>query len=326
MLNWSRRGFLLAPSGFVFAASVAGDEAVSRSPADGDSMKIIDTHIHIVDTRLPGVPLKQAPDGTAFDADIKTRAEAIRKEMEAAGIEHALGMPCWDAGDDDPLGVSETLELAREVPGLHAIGIADPTRTDPAHLERVEDLLRRKRVKALKAYLGYLHYGPDSPNYRPYYELAARYDIPVVFHTGDTYSHMAKVKYAHPLGVDEVAVDYPSVRFVLAHVGNPWTIDTAEVLYKNNKAERANVWTDLSGLVVGSAEDFAAYRQQGWLKQVVADIRKAFDYAERPDRFLYGSDWPLAPMATYRDFILEVIPEPYHAAVFRDNARALFQL
>ena len=43
----------------------------------------------------------------------------------------------------------------------------------------------------------------------PYGRLAAKYDIPVIFHTGDTYSQSAKVKYAHPLFIDDVAVDFP---------------------------------------------------------------------------------------------------------------------
>ena len=54
------------------------------------------------------------------------------------------------------------------------------------------------------------------------------------------------------------------------------------------------------------------------------NVGRAFRYAEKPDRFLYGSDWPLAPLGTYRDFIRTMIPEKHHDAVFRDNARALF--
>ncbi len=46
-----------------------------------------------------------------------------------------------------------------------------------------------------------------------------KYSIPIIFHTGDTYSRKAKLKYAHPLGVDEVVVDYPEVNFVLAPSG-----------------------------------------------------------------------------------------------------------
>ncbi len=296
-------------------------------------MKTIDTHIHVVHPGIPGIPAKAAPDGTALvdpitgpKKEVDILVKEIKDEMEAAGIEHALCMPCRQMGADDPLGINGILRLAEGVPGLHPIGVADPTRNNKKHLESVANILKGGKVKAFKAYLGYLHFGPDSPNYRPYYELAARSDIPFIFHTGDTYSHLAKVKYAHPLLVDEVAVDHPDVRFVLAHLDYPWTIDAAEVLYKNNKQERANVWTDLSGLVVGSAEKFRAYREQGFLKQVTVEVRKVFDYVERPDRFLYASDWPLAPLATYRDFIREAIPGEFQQAVFYNNAQALFKL
>jgi predicted TIM-barrel fold metal-dependent hydrolase len=91
------------------------------------------------------------------------------------------------------------------------------------------------------SHLGYLQFGPEHPNYVPYYEIAARYHLPVIVQTGDNWSTKAKVKYAHPLRMDEVAVDHPEVRFVLAHFGNPWLIDAAEVVFKN-----PNVWADLS--------------------------------------------------------------------------------
>src|SRR5262249_9682147 len=152
-----------------------------------------------------------------------------------------------------PLGVAGTLQVARLVTGLHAVGVADPTRTDPDHLRRADAALATGRVRALKGYLGYLHYGPEHPGYRPYYELAEGYNVPFSFHTGDTYSPRAKLRFAHPLLVDEVAVDHPQVRFVLAHLGNPWLLEAAEVVYKN-----VNVWADLSGLALGDAEGFAA--------------------------------------------------------------------
>ena len=116
--------------------------------------------------------------------------------------------------------------------------------------------------------------------------LAARHGLPVVFHTGDTYSPRAKLRYARPLLIDDVAVDHPDTRFVLAHLGNPWLTDAAEVVYKN-----VNVWADLSGLVVGEAERFADEAERDMLSDLTASVRRAFRYAERPNRFLYGSDW-----------------------------------
>jgi hypothetical protein len=339
----SRRTVLMSVGGAVAAGALGvgtwqacrffgrGDSStspISDAGEENSTVKaVIDAHVHVVSVNLPGVPEARAPDGTPFDAPIDQLARCIQAEMRRAKVEHALCMPRRELSMADPLGVEGTRRLATRVPGLHPIGLADPERFDDAHVQRVEDTLTRGDVVALKAYLGYLHHGPQSPGYRPYYELASKYKIPVIFHCGDTFSHLAKVKYAHPLHVDDVAVDFPETNFVIAHLGNPWLQDAAEVIYKNNKkGGKENVWADLSGLVVGSEEDFQSYRQQGSLKTIRDDVRKALDFAERPDRFLYGSDWPLAPMAVYRDFIREIVPKQHHQAVFYDNAKALFRL
>jgi predicted TIM-barrel fold metal-dependent hydrolase len=278
---------------------------------------MIDAHIHVVPPRLPGV----GSLNPLLDAGPDVVAGELRRQMQQAGIEHALAMGCWNPTEEDPLGTAATLETARLVPGLYAVGIADPTRTEPDHLRRVDAVLTARKVVALKGYLGYLHYGPDHPGYSPYYELAARHALPFIFHTGDTYSPRAKLRFSHPLAVDEVAVDHPKVRFVLAHLGNPWVIEGAEVVYKN-----VNVWADLSGLVVGDEVMLKSEERRDVLQDVAAQLGRAFRYAERPNRFLYGSDWPLVPMAGYRDFIQTIIPEVYHEQVFNDNARSLFRL
>lgn len=278
---------------------------------------MIDVHIHAVPPNLPGTgPL--SPLLTRPPDDV---AAVIRREMQNAGVTSVFAMGAWNRGDDDPLGVAETLAIAKKVPGMKAIGVADPTHTDAEHFRRVEGLLERGTVVALKGYLGYLHYEPAHPNYCRYYELAARYNIPVMFHTGDTYSPRAKLKYAQPLGVDEVAVDHPDTRFVICHIGNPWTLDAAEVIYKN-----MNVWGDLSGLVVGSEEAFVTDEGREAALELSHAVRRAIRYSERPNRFVYGTDWPLAPMTAYRDFMLSAIPGEYRQPVFEDNARVLFRI
>lgn len=276
---------------------------------------MIDTHVHVVPPNLPGVgPLSPALRGSPDNV-----ARIVREQMLEGGFQFALAMGSLSQFDDDPLGVQHTLRIAEQVAGLYAIGVANPERTDPDFLRRVDAVLKARRVVALKAYLGYLHYPPAHDNYRPYYELAARYRLPVVFHTGDTYSPNAKLKFAHPLGVDEVAVDHPEVHFVIAHIGNPWTVDAAEVVYKN-----MNVWADLSGLLVGQEGDFADPDGAAARHDVLERIRLAWRYAERPNRFVYGSDWPLAPMRSYRDFIRQAIPEAFHEMIFVENAQLLF--
>lgn len=278
---------------------------------------MIDMHIHAVTPQLPGV--RSFPE--YLDGPPDTVASILQQQMHDSGTEAILGMGHLGGSTEDPLGIASTLRIAAFLPQLYAIGIADPTRTSIDHLQQVEQQIKSGKVIALKGYLGYLYYGPDSPHYIPYYELAARYQLPFIFHTGDNYSDFAKVKYAHPLLVDEVAVDHRGVNFVMAHFGNPWITDAAEVLYKNE-----NVWADLSGLLVGDENYFASLNERGILRRTIERIRQGIEFTERPDKFLYGTDWPLAPMNTYRDFVRQLFPEAVHQAVFHDNAKNLFRL
>ncbi len=321
----SRRDALHTLGGALLAGIATGRTAPAFDERPADDL-IVDTHIHVVESRLPGAfeiktPLppfgKTDPDGP------KKFADALTVEAKTAGVGHALCMPRFQVSDKDPLGIGETLEVASRVRGLklHPVGLAHPERFDRDHLARVEAVLKKGRVKALKAYLGYLHYEPLSPGYRLYFKLAAKYDVPVIFHCGDTFSRTAKVKYSHPVQIDEVAVDFPKTKFVIAHFGNPWLMDAAQVVYKNE-----NVWIDLSGILVGDADAFAQKEKGGVLKREVNRIKQAIEYMEAPDRFLYGTDWPLAPMPVYRDFVRRLFPEKERAAVFGGTAKKLFGL
>jgi uncharacterized protein len=278
---------------------------------------MIDVHIHTVPPRLPG----SGPLSTLLEEPLARRAAAIRQAMASAKIEHAFAMGELNATPEDPLGVASTFAVMARVPGLSAIGIMDPARDpqDREHFAAVHAALADRRIVALKGYLGYTHYEPSHANYRRYYELAAQHRVPVVFHTGDTYSKLAKLRYAHPLGIDDVAVDHPDCNFVIAHLGNPWTLDAAEVIYKND-----NVWADLSGFLVGDASLFEAEDWDETLADVAGRILYAVQYAEKRDRIVYGSDWPLIPMAPYQRFLADVLPDDWHTEVFEENARRLF--
>jgi predicted TIM-barrel fold metal-dependent hydrolase len=325
----TRRAIFGLAGGTAMVGALAGLRELtgSNGPEDGQpGGPVIDTHIHVVPSGLPGI--KPLPEDVErlYKGPLSGMADRLKVEMDGAKIELAFGMGSLGGPPEDPLGIARTLELCRSVPGLRAIGIADPRRTEPAHLKAVEAQIERHRDRlvAFKAYLGYLHFGPEDPNYVPYYKLAAKYHLPVIVHTGDNWSTTAKVKYAHPLRMDEVAVDHPEVRFVLAHFGNPWLIDAAEVVYKN-----ANVWADLSGLFVGNDKEIrelldAAGARESAPGLLISDLKKAIAYVGDYGRFLYGSDWPLAPMGPYRRLIESLIPEEHRRAVFKANAEHVF--
>ncbi len=65
--------------------------------------------------------------------------------------------------------------------------------------------------------------------------------LPVVLHIGTSAVSYAPLEYAHPLKMDFVAIKFPKLKMVLAHVGHPWHGDCLAVVRKHE-----NVWADVS--------------------------------------------------------------------------------
>ena len=210
-----------------------------------------------------------------------------------------------------PQGVSEPPVASLPGPVRWCSGVAaDP---DTVAIGRA---LAAGRARCIKIYLGYVARWASDPAYEPVYRLAARYGVPVVFHTGDTESARAKLKYADPLTVDEVAVDHPDVVFVIAHCGNPWTQSAAEVAYKN-----PNVYLECSALMAGNMDDVAPDARATYVVDV---IRWVLGYVEDPAKLMFASDWPLVDVAGYVRAYMEAVPEADWDAVFYGNAARVF--
>ena len=171
-------------------------------------------------------------------------------------------------------------------------------------------------VACVKIYLGYVHRMPDDPAYAPIYDLAARHGVPVVFHTGDTSEADAKLRYAHPLALDELAVDRRDLTMVIAHCGNPWIETAAEIAYKN-----PNVFIECSALMTG---DMDAIDPDAVERYVTDAIRYVWGYIEDPSKLMFGSDWPLVDVESYVRAYAAAIPPEHHAAVFHDNAARIY--
>ena len=211
--------------------------------------------------------------------------------MAANGVDHAVVLTSYKVNVDRP-SVEQVLEMLAEDPRttvVEGLRWRSESRTDLFHMEeRIRDGL----VKGIKLYPGYDLYAINDPSLEAVFRIAAKHDVPVMIHCGDTYAKDAKVRQAHPLLVDDVAVDYPDVRFVICHLGNPWFQDTAEVLYKND-----NVFADISGLTLGDF-DYAFERY------LVSRVKDLIAYMGDPgSQLMYGSDWPLVEMGPYVRFL-----------------------
>ncbi len=289
-----------------------------QTPAPEAAQPVIDVHVH---ANFEDPVLRHQAE-TISRVDFS--AQGLAAEMAASHVEQAIWLGFESDGAElsrtaaNPLGL---VEKAAPLAGLHFVGGINPERLDAEALGHIEALLASGRMIGLKIYLGYYPLPPGAQVYQPLYALAEKYACPVVFHTGDTYSPNAKVRFAQPLPIDDLAVDHRGVTFVIAHLGNPWTMDAAEVLYKNS-----NVYADLSGFLVGDAAYFEDPANEESLERAAGRIREAFDWVGNPKKFLYGSDWPLAPMQHYLRFVKRAIPAEHQHLVFYENATTVFHL
>jgi uncharacterized protein len=93
---------------------------------------------------------------------------------------------------------------------------------------------------------------PDNEEYFPVYEKIEEYNIPVLFHAGQTnikvISSDPKVrkatnsKYSHPMNFDMIARLFPKMTIVLAHMGYPHYVDAWSVAHAN-----PNIYLDIAG-------------------------------------------------------------------------------
>jgi predicted TIM-barrel fold metal-dependent hydrolase len=183
-------------------------------------------------------------------------------------------------------------------------------------LAGLEAALQDGTIACIKIYLGYVHRYASDPSYQPVYQLAARFRVPVVFHTGDTADPSAKLIYADPLTVDEVAVDHRDVTFVIAHCGNPWIESAAEVAYKN-----PNVYLECSAMMTGDMDELPAETVARYVTDMISWV---FGYLEDPGKLMFGSDWPLVSIPAYVRAYARAIPREHWDAVFYGNAARVF--
>jgi len=276
-------------------------------------MKIIDAHIH-----LSNIESFKETAKSLSKVDYST--DGVQSEMKDANIVLAIGMGVTETphmGFPDykaqtPMG----LDLGDILPPniVYCAGV-NPYKLDSFSIRELEREIHKDHVVGIKIYLGYYPFYAYDKVYNPVYELAEKYNLPVVFHTGDTYSERGLLKYSHPLAIDEVAVKYRNIRFMMAHFGDPWTLTGAEILYKNR-----NVYADLSGLVVGARAELEKAQEGIFLQH----LRHAIVYANSYDKLLFGTDWPLAPFQPYIEFIQNLIPSEYHEDVFYNTALKVF--
>ncbi|MHA2041414.1 MAG: amidohydrolase family protein [Candidatus Thorarchaeota archaeon] len=297
-------------------------------------MRVIDAHVHtwtrdiISKKDLEARRIAAERDGT--EPLLDSPIEDLRAAMSDAGVERAVILPI-DSGlnQDMPLTMREKTDWhAEEVEGnpnlITFVGL-DPRRGKEG-LDELERAVKEKNCRGWKIYPPNGFY-PDNEEFYPYYELCAELDVPVVIHQGFT-SRFKHIKYGQPVNIDSVAVDFPKLKIVLAHVGVPWVEEALTIAAKN-----PNVSVDVSGWQIFAASSTAR------IYSMIADAKMLRVF---PNRMIWGSDFPLfepvMPLKKWMEFFVnlqmpdsmlemgypKVSPEEIETVMWKNASRLFF--
>ena len=269
-------------------------------------MKIIDAHIH---TNFHHPELAKF----AKEEKIPFSWSYLQRQLNQHNVAGAIIITS-DHNNPTPGEEALLTSQRKQDQRLFPVCSIHPDYTTRADVNKVEKLLQEKALFGMKILPGYHPVYPSDQKYHAFYTLAEKYKVPVIIHTGDTFGSHHLVKYAHPLDVDEIAVRFPKTTFILAHLGNPWVRDAAELVLKNE-----NVYADLSAFCLSHPDKHD-------LQRITQDLNFALNYSGRPDKFLFGTDWPLVDIGSYIDTIKKAVPHKHHQKVFFENANKIFKM
>jgi uncharacterized protein len=219
---------------------------------------------------------------------------------------------------------AETVTGRRAVPNEEVAAVAaanadvlipfasvDPHRENA--VEEVQRLIRDHGVRGFKFHPNIQAFWPNDRAVYPLYEAIAAAGLPVLFHTGHSGIGTGlpggggiRLKYSNPMCVDDVAVDFPDLKIVLAHPSFPWQDEAISVAL-----HKQQVYIDLSG----------------WSPKYFPPQLVQYANTQLRDRVLFGSDFPLiTPDRWLRDFEKAPFKDEVRPLILKENAARLLGL
>jgi predicted TIM-barrel fold metal-dependent hydrolase len=205
----------------------------------------------------------------------------------------------------------EILEVARANPDvLIPFGSVDPHREDA--VEEVRRLVGLG-VRGFKFHPNIQAFFPNDEAFYPLYAEIQAAGVPALFHTGHSGIGTGlpggggiRLKYSNPMCVDDVAVDFPDLKIVLAHPSFPWQDEAISVAL-----HKQQVYIDLSG----------------WSPKYFPPQLVRYANTQLRDRVLFGSDFPMiTPDRWLADFEQAEFRDEVRPLILKENAIRLLGL
>ena len=187
----------------------------------------------------------------------------------------------------------------------------DPHRPNAA--EEVRRLVDDHRVRGFKFHPNIQAFFPNDRTFYPIYEAIEEAGVPALFHTGHSGIGTGlpggggiRLKYSNPMHVDDVAVDFPKLKIVLAHPSFPWQDEAISVAL-----HKKQVYIDLSG----------------WSPKYFPPQLVRYANTQLRDRVLFGSDYPMiTPDRWLADFEKAEFKDEVRPLILKENAIRLLEL
>ena len=188
----------------------------------------------------------------------------------------------------------------------------DPTR-GPEAVREARRLIATGRVRGLKLHPPLQQFFANDPAAYPLYEVFAEAKLPVLFHTGHSGIGTGapggggvRLKYGHPMYIDDVAVDFPDLPIVMAHPSFPWQDEAISICL-----HKPTVYIDLSG----------------WSPKYFSPTLVQYANSLLKRKVLFGSDYPwITPDRWLADFEKIGIKDEVRPLILKENAVRLFGL
>lgn len=202
--------------------------------------------------------------------DIDVSPERHREAMR--GVDGAIVLG-FHAPYMDVVVPNDTIAAYTRTDPERLVGFASVNPVEPGAREELERCVHDLGLRGLKLGPIYQNFDPTDEAAFPVYEYAQRHRIPILIHQATTFPSTGHLRYALPVLLDEVAIRFPELKMVLAHLGHPWEAECVVTVRKH-----PNLYTDLSGL-----------HGRPW--RFYQAMITAVEYGIG-DRILFGSDFP----------------------------------
>ena len=241
---------------------------------------ITDCHVHIQPLEMlhPHALELLKKNRANFDdiREFSLRPKAFLKYLDQCGVDRAVLI---NYVAPEIMGFTAAVNLfiadyVKENPSrLISCGGLDPRHS--TSIERDLEQILRLKIRLIKIHPPHQLLFPNdylngAKQLELIYQTAEQHGIPVMFHTGTSIFTGARNRYGDPIHVDDVAVDFPRLKIILAHGGRPLWMQTSFFLLRRH----ANLFLDISGIPPKSLLDYFPR-----LEEIAGQT-------------LFGTDWP----------------------------------